>query len=176
MSEILMTRPFGPSIVKTKIPSKILNELNKYVDNTIEDKEKLVKLDHGAQLAGDVTQEFILEIEFMKQVGWAEFLGNVAQKYIEMSINKKFSTFKIEHSWIVRQFENEYNPTHWHNGHISGVGYLKVPDDLGKPRQKNKSTVANGRLQLIHGSRMFLSNSTFNIKPEVGDYICFQII
>ena len=30
-----------------------------------------------------------------------------------------------------------------------------------------------GRLQLIHGARMFLSPSTLNIKPEVGDFYFF---
>ena len=26
---------------------------------------------------------------------------------------------------LVRQFEHEYNPTHWHSGHISGAGFFK---------------------------------------------------
>ena len=39
---------------------------------------------------------------------------------------------------MVRQFQNEYNPVHWHGGHISGVGYLKVPSSLGNNPQKNK--------------------------------------
>ena len=30
-----------------------------------------------------------------------------------------------------------------------------------------------GNLQLIHGSRMFMSPSTYNIIPEVGDFYIF---
>ena len=41
-------------------------------------------------------------------------------------------------TWIVRQFENDYNPVHVHSGHISGVGYLKVPKNLGEYEQQNK--------------------------------------
>ena len=41
-----------------------------------------------------------------------------------------------------------------------------------KSVQKNKPNL-NGKLQLIHGSRMFMSNSTFNIQPEVGNFYFF---
>jgi phosphoribosyl 1,2-cyclic phosphodiesterase len=27
-------------------------------------------------------------------------------------------------------------PTHWHSGHISGAGFLKVPSNLGKNKQQ----------------------------------------
>ena len=75
---------------------------------------------------------------------------------------------------MVRQFENEYNPIHWHGGHISGAGFLKVPSSLGKHTQeKNSKIYEGGRLQLINGSRMFMSHSTFNIAPKVGDFYFF---
>ena len=46
-------------------------------------------------------------------------------------IISKISKFNLLGTWIVRQFENEYNPTHWHGGHISGAGFLQVPKSLG---------------------------------------------
>ena len=36
-------KPFGPSVMKVKIPEKILNDLNDYVDKIIEDKETPLK-------------------------------------------------------------------------------------------------------------------------------------
>ena len=82
--------------------------------------------------------------------------------------------FKIRTSWIVRQFKNEYNPTHWHSGHISGAGFLKVPKNLGKHVQdKQNREYRGGNLQLIHGSKMFLCESTLNIVPKVGDFYFF---
>ena len=87
---------------------------------------------------------------------------------------KKITSFKLLDSWIVRQFENEYNPTHWHSGHISGAGFLKVPTTLGNHVQiKENKKYLGGNLQLIHGSKMFLCDSTFNIVPEVGDFYFF---
>jgi hypothetical protein len=40
------------------------------------------------------------------------FLSQCVNKWIEFEIKKKISKFEILNSWIVRQFENEYNPTH----------------------------------------------------------------
>ena len=89
-------------------------------------------------------------------------------------IKKKISKFQLVNSWIVRQFENDYNPTHWHGGHISGAGFLKVPETLGKHvQEKQNREYRGGNLQLIHGSRMFLCHSTMNIVPKVGDFYFF---
>ena len=170
--ELKVFKPFGPSIAMVKIPEKIVNELNNYVDNISSDEKKLDNLDHGKNLAGNVKQEFRLESDFMEKSGWAEFLAKGSQVWITNTAKKKISNFNIISSWVVRQFKNDYNPTHYHSGHISGVGYLKVPKKLGVPFQKNKPNL-NGKLQLIHGSRMFMSNSTFNIQPEVGNFYFF---
>ena len=66
------------------------------------------------------------------------------------------------------------DPTHWHGGHISGAGFLKVPKNFGTHKQKKNNTIyEGGNLQLIHGSRMFLCQSTLSIKPQVGDFYFF---
>ena len=69
MSDIKFTviRNFGPSVFKAQIPNEIVNKLNKYVDTTIEDKNKTSQLDHGKNLVGDVTQEFKLERKIMEE-------------------------------------------------------------------------------------------------------------
>ena len=110
----------------------------------------------------------------MQESGWGQFLSNCVSKWIEIETSSKITKFKILKSWVVRQFENEYNPTHWHSGHISGAGFLKVPSSLGKNiQEKKKNPYKGGKLQLIHGSRMFLSQSTMNILPKVGDFYFF---
>jgi len=172
--EAKFIKTFGPSIVKAKIPEKLLNDLNEYVDKIIEDKEKAKKLDLGPKLAGDVTQEFQLEGEFAKKIGWLSFLANVTSEWIKFETGKKITEFNVSSSWIVRQFKNEYNPIHWHSGHISGAGFLKVPKTLGSHLQdKGNKKYSGGNLNLIHGSNMFLSRSMYEIKPEVGDFYFF---
>ena len=165
---------FGPSILKVKIPKKVLNKINNYIENISKNKKKISKLNYGEKLVGDVTQEFKLEKKFMKNSGWEKFLKDATTRWIKAETEMNIKKFKILNSWVVRQFENEYNPTHWHSGHISGAGFLKVPRILGKHVQRKKfKEYRGGSLQLIHGSRMFLSHSTLNIKPVVGDFYIF---
>ncbi len=169
-----LIRRFGPSVFKVKMPDKLVVNLNNYIDGIIDDKEKSTSLDKGESLVGDVTQEFKIENKMMEESGWARFLADCAQKWIEIETEKKISKFQMLDSWIVRQFKNEYNPTHWHSGHISGAGFLKVPSNLGTHVQKKQTKdYRGGNLQLIHGSKMFLCHSTLNIIPKVGDFYFF---
>ena len=173
MENFKIVKPFGPSIVKVKIPQDILDKLNSYIDEILKNNEKTSKLDHGKNLVGDVTQEFKLERKIMEESGWGNFLGASCAKWIEYEFKKKLTKFIIKDSWVVRQFKNEYNPTHWHSGHISGAGFLKVPQTLGKYVQKKNKDYYGGALQLINGSRMFLSPSVEKIVPKVGDFYFF---
>ena len=170
----IISRPFGPSVAKVKIPKNIVDDLNNYIDQTILDNKKVNDLNAGPGLAGDVTQEFKLENEFITKCGWLKFLATSVQKWIKVMQGKDIKKFNIISSWVVRQFKDEYNPVHWHAGHISGAGFLKVPSSLGKHVQdKDGVDYLGGQLTLIHGSRQFLSNSKLQIKPEVGDFYFF---
>ena len=173
-----LIKPFGPSIAKIKIPEDMVKTLNNYVDKLIIDIKKAKELSAGANLAGDVTQEFKLEKEFSQKSGWLDLISKGTFQWIQLSCKKSIKEFKMIDSWIVRQFQNEYNPVHMHGGHVSGAGFLKVPKTLGKHIQEEKQGVKHyggGTLNLIHGSKQFLSNSTFQINPEVGDFYFFFI-
>ena len=136
------------------------------------DEKKLSTLDHGEKLAGNVKQEITVKEDLLKSSGLLEFLGKSVSQWIEASDKKKLTHFTVISSWIVRQFENEYNPIHQHSGHVSGVGYLKLPKDYGKTFQSKKKNL-NGNISFIHGSRMFNSRSYINIEPEIGDFYLF---
>ena len=127
---------FGPSVLKVKIPRNILIKLNNHIDEIVKNKSRSLKLNYGESLVGDVTQEFRLEKNVMKKTGWEKFITLSAKKWLEIETEKKIKKFNILNSWVVRQFKNEYNPTHWHGGHIAGAGILKVPKNLGQHTQK----------------------------------------
>jgi len=166
-------RPFGPIICKVSMPKEIIEKLNGYVDKIIKDKKKSNDLDHGKFLAGNVQQEFKLENNFIEDSKWGAFLSNCAKAWIKHTLKQEISKFQLISSWIVRQFKNEYNPIHTHGGHLSGVGYLKVPESFGEYHQKTKVNNQNGMLALVHGSKTFMSESTYVIKPKVGDFYFF---
>ena len=166
-------RPFGPIICKVTMPKEIIENLNNYVEEIIKNQKKMAELDHGKNLAGNVQQEFKLENRFIEQSKWGVFLSNCAKAWIKQTLNQEITKFQLISSWIVRQFKNEYNPIHYHGGQISGVGYLKVPKDMGQTVQKNKKVQHNGKLVLIDGSKKFLCNPTFVITPKIGEFYFF---
>ena len=172
--ELKIIKQFGPSVVKVKIPEKILNDLNQYINQTISDREKSKSIDLGKKLVGDVTQEFNIEPKFAEEIGWIKFLAACVHEWIRIETKIKIKNFTLKNTWVVRQFKNEYNPVHWHSGHISGAGFLKVPDTFGKHVQdKGDQEYFGGTLNLIHGTRQFMSNSKLKIIPEVGDFYIF---
>ena len=82
-------KKLGPSILHAKIPKNIIKILNNYIDQTVEDKKKIEELNAGKNLVGDVTQEFMLEPEFIKKSGWYTFLASCVNKWIEFETKKK---------------------------------------------------------------------------------------
>ena len=82
-------KPFGPSILKAKIPDEIIVKLNDYVDQIINDNQKSKSLNYGTALAGDVTQEFKLEkIDLSRQiiVVFIFIFLFIFEKYLKQSI------------------------------------------------------------------------------------------
>ena len=116
-------RPFGPTIAKVKIPDNLVKELNDYTDDIINSEQKKKDLDWGKNLVGNVKQEIMIEKDVMEKIGWGKFLASSVREWVLQTNKREITKFNIMNSWIVRQFKNEYNPSHWHNGHVSGVGY-----------------------------------------------------
>ena len=166
-------RPFGPVICKVQMPNEIISNLNDYVDQIIKDEKKGKELNHGKNLAGNVQQEFRLEKDFIEKSKWGIFLSSCTKAWIKQILNEEISKFQLISTWIVRQFQNDYNPIHTHGGHLSGVGYLKVPKNFGEYHQKDKVNNQNGKLALVHGSRMFMQESTYMVTPKVGEFYFF---
>ena len=144
-----------------------------YVNTIINDKKKSEDLNEGPKLAGNVQQEFLLDTDFMKKIKWAEILANITAEWIKNKKGRNLKNFRIIKSWIVRQFKNEYNPLHFHSGHISGVGYLKVPKNLGSTVQEGKKNNMNGKLELVESSPKFLCSGNYTATPQVGDMYLF---
>ena len=161
--------PFGPKIAKLKFSSKLINKINNEVDKILSKKNLLKKLDYSKKLVGQVKQEFQLPRSFITK-NLEKVILNEVKKYVFQTLGKKVNKISIKNFWIVRQFNNEYNPIHYHDGHISGVGYLKIPKFISKNNKKSK---IDGTIDFINGNKMFLSDSIYNHQPKVGDVILF---
>ena len=161
--------PFGPKIAKLKISNNLINKLNKEVDRILSKKNLIKKFDYSNKLVGQVKQEFQIPKSFVKK-NFEKTIFKEVNNYIYKCLGKKISKIKIKNFWVVRQFNNEYNPIHFHDGHISGVGYLKIPKFILKNRKKSN---IDGSIDFINGNRMLLSESIYNHQPKVGDMILF---
>ena len=162
-------KPFGPSIGKTKISKKFLDILNKEIDN----KDLTKKNDYSSKLASQIKKEIKISNNFIKKNLEREIKKNI-KDFLKNEKIKKVKNIKILNLWVVSQFKDEYNPIHYHDGDISGVGYLKVPKNMTKNKLlKNKKDKTNGTIDFINGQRGFLSRSIFNIVPKERDLIIF---
>ena len=162
-------KPFGPSIGKTKISKKFLDILNKEIDNKILTKNN----DYSSKLASQIKKEIKISNNFIKKNLEREIKKNI-KIFLKNEKIKKIKDIKILNLWVVSHFKDEYNPIHYHNGDLSGVGYLKVPKNMTKNKfLKNKKENTNGTIDFINGQRGFLSKSIFNVVPKQRDLLIF---
>ena len=164
-------RPFGPSIAKVQMPKHFIDLLNSHID--AEEQGARNTLNFGSYLAANVSQELRLKDEFVRDIGFLEFLAKSAQVWINKESGRQITKFDLMSCWVVRQFKNEFNPIHHHGGHICGVGYLKLPEEFGDYVQDDKHHNLNGHIQFIHGSHQFLSSAILSARPEVGNFYLF---
>ena len=162
-------KPFGPSIGKTKLSIKFFDVLNKEFDT----KSKIKKIDYSPKLSSQIRNELKISEKFIKKNLEKELKKNII-RFLSNEKIKKVREIKILNLWVVRQFRGEYNPIHYHEGDLSGVGYLKVPKGMTNNRLvKNKKIKTNGTIDFINGQRGFLSSSIYNVIPRVKDLLIF---
>jgi uncharacterized protein (TIGR02466 family) len=161
--------PFGPKIAKLKLPQFLIKKINAEVDKILSKKKLVKKLDYSKKLVGQVKQEFQLPKAFVKR-NLEKVITKEVKNYIKKTTGKNTSKVNIKNFWVVRQFNNEYNPIHFHDGHISGVGYLKIPSFKSSSKKLIKT---DGSIDFISGNKMLLSESIHNHQPKTGDVILF---
>ena len=161
--------PFGPRLGKFKLSKTIVNKINKEVERIIANKNLSKKFNYSKKLVGQVKEEFQLPQKFINN-HLLKTIHKEVKVFIKKALGKDVRKVKIKNLWVVRQFKNEYNPVHYHDGHLSAVGYLKIPKNINQSKKKIKT---NGTIDFINGSKNFLSDSIYNHVPKVGDIIFF---
>ena len=154
---------------KCRLSKKFIKKLNDEFDLKTKSNFK----DYSSKLASQIKNELKIEVKFIEKHLSYEIKKNI-KKFLKNEKIKKVKDVKITNMWIVRQFKGEYNPIHYHQGDISGVGYIKLPKGMTKNKMlKNKKIRTNGTIDFINGQKNFLSNSIFNIVPKVGELVIF---
>ena len=162
-------KPFGPSIGKTKISKKFSDKLN--IEFDIKSNSK--KIDYSSKLASQIKNELKISNSFIKKYLEKELIKNI-NKFLHNDKIKNIKKIQILNLWVVRQFKGEYNPIHYHEGDLSGVGYLKLPKGMTNNKMvKNKKLKTNGTIDFINGQKGFLSKSIYNVVPKTRDLLIF---
>jgi len=189
--------PFGPAILKTSIPSYVVDNLNAYCDETLADEQKLKDYDYSGQLAGNVKKEFKISGEFLnKEENFSNILRKMAERMIavdvrgsEQQLNVSYlrsappSTTNIDRKyitgcqvltvWCVSQWGGDFNPLHIHSGDLSGVLYLKVPEGLEEEYKNEDHHPSVGDIEFITGMPQAFSRNSVKVSPKVGDLYVF---
>ena len=162
-------KPFGPSIGISKLSNNFIKKINSEFDLKINNKLK----DYSSKLASQIKNEVKFNKQFIEKFLSKEIKQNI-KKFLKNEKVENIKDIKILNLWVVRQYKGEYNPIHYHNGDISGVGYIKLPHNMTRNKLiKNKKIRTNGTLDFINGQKNFLSKCVFNVIPKVGEIIIF---
>ena len=162
-------RAFGPTLGKGKLSRKFITTINSQIERSILTKNN----DYSSKLASQIKNEIKFSNFFINKKLSKELVKNI-KKYLEKSDINKIKEIKIINLWAVRQLKNEYNPIHYHDGQLSGVGYLKIPKNMNQNKMvRNKKIKTNGTIDFINGTKSFLNESIYNHFPKVGDVLLF---
>ena len=166
-------QPFGPSILKTKLPQVYLDAANEHADKILNDEKLSKERDWSHNLAGNVKKE--ISINHMEIKGLPEFLATVSQEYAKQVLPDYLPegtkvSFRV---WAVSQFAGDFNPIHIHDSNLSGVCFLKIPPKFDEEYKKEDHHPTAGCLEFIGSVPNHFARHSFLVKPEAGDFYLF---
>ena len=129
-TDFKLMKPFGPSFGLFHVPSEITEILIKASDEILEDRNRI---DWGGNLVGQISEEPWISNEKLEEIGVLAYLEGMLYNYVWNGLKADGHDLealecKLDHAWIVSQYENEYNPIHFHTYcDLSSVIWLKTP-------------------------------------------------
>jgi len=164
------TYNWGPCLIKLKI----LDEFKKI----LLDEAKNNKDDYVSKLAGQLKIETGYSQESRGKIipYLSPYLG-VYDQCFQKYRNKKYDKnpeYALTALWCNYQKQYEFNPPHDHDGRLSFVIYLAIPDELKKENQAYKGRSAGpGGIQFLYGDGPRDAVTYMSYFPEEGDMFIF---
>ena len=176
--------PFGPAIGMVQLPKPIVNNLLKATDKILLDKDRV---DWGSNLVGQINEEPWVSNKVLEEIGVMEPLRTCLHQYTLAMLQRqgidhemvKEVGVHLDHMWVVSQYENEYNPVHYHTYcDLSAVLYLKIPDFKNRVKEKelpDYKTNKDGQIELIYktADANACERGTMLIDPKPGMLLIF---
>ena len=161
---------WGPCVIKLKVVDELKNILLK--------DSKLAKDDYTDKLAGIIEKEKGYGEETKKKIipHMSQYLGIYDQAYQRYVLNpyQKKPEYVISALWVNFQKQYEFNPPHDHDGKLSFVIYLQIPEELKKEYKEYKGkSCGPGGIQFIYGNGPRDCVTYQSFFPEEGDMYIF---
>ena len=160
---------WGPCLVKLKI-----SEENRLL---LLKEAQASKTDFESRLAGIINKQ----VAFRDSNLFEGFFGKIFELYADAlqkwtgddSINFK-QKYELDSLWANFQGPGDFNPPHDHDGSLSWVIYLDIPEVLKFENSKYKGRSAGpGGITFIYGDGPRESVTHHSFVPEVGDMYIF---
>ena len=184
-------QPWSEFVMKGVLPEELISKLIELTDIINQDPQKV---SFNYTLAGEIENEWGIDVSLLTNIKFETFLFKLIKEYIrlikiqrtpngthlecsyEAFIKKEpffeENNWKIKVAWFNNQKDNEYNPVHSHEGILSGVLYLKIPEYL--PSRKNQGQ--DGNISFIGNASPndgLFTAPNVSFSPKVGDIFLF---
>lgn len=173
---------FGPPIYMSKLSDDDISFFKE-----IARKSKDANISMEDKLAGNLELQLSLSVNADDRDKFMDIIGPHIQAYVHGIDEQKRMFFKSQDSnvlkfhigagpWINFQKANEYNPVHTHNGTLSAIIYVDIPEEL-KQEQASHAVRSNkyapGKIDFIYGEQGNLSATMHTYSPDTGDILFF---
>ena len=169
-----------------QIPISIFNWGPCVIKLKIKEEFKKLLLDEGKKCTEDYTDKLAGILD--KEVGYgqqskqkilpmlSQYIGVYDQAY-QKFVNKpyeKIPEYVMSALWINYQKPNDFNPPHDHDGKLSFVIYLDIPDELTREHSTYKGkSCGPGGIQFIYGNGPRDAITYMSFFPQEGDMFIF---
>ena len=182
---------FSPTIMQLEVPEKFVSIVNELGDAVLSDNVLSAKFDFSHGLVGKVSKEVKIpaydkdDTKFLSDTiknGCLQYLNYMTEKKraygwdkISKDIIPTIENIRLDQSWIVSQYQGEYNPWHTHSGNFSGVIYLKIPKGMNEVYEKEFKDhyPASGLIEFMYGEKSDFRSDNLKFIPEVGMMLIF---
>ena len=180
-TDFKLMKPFGPSFGLFHVPSEVTELLIKASDEILEDRNRI---DWGQNLVGQIKEEPWISNEKLEELGLLGYLEGMLYNYVWNGLKADGHDLEalecnLDHAWIVSQYENEYNPVHFHTYcDLSSVIWLKVPPLDHRSKERNLPEYKfsrDGMIEFVYKTACptGLEKGSLSFTPEPGKLTIF---
>ena len=199
MAEVTLHNMPSVFVMQTEMPESMINDLNDYLDEYKEDKNKKSLAN---TLVGQISQgeQLLMDNDDLRVKEYSDFIRSLGADYINFFCQNTGTQLKspkaveVDETWSVHSYEGDYNPIHDHGTQtltgISTTTWTKVPKQIGKMGEHQQSyeglyslygssgacdgflAFTYGRNEIINSKRLRPPQSA-SIQPIVGRQLMF---